>query len=115
MAKSIMDKREGCWMCGSFPTETHHCWHGTANRKVADWDGLTVKLCRYCHEYVHSHREADLRLMAAAEYAWLKRYRKTIPDFIKRYGKNVLEQDTCCVNNREVLQLPEEVNHDTEQ
>lgn len=96
MAKSIMDKRTGCWLCGTFgtdfqPLHVHHCWHGTANRKLADWDGLTVKLCRSCHEYVHKNKEADLRLMMAAEYAWLKRYKKTIPDFIRRYGKNVLE------------------------
>lgn len=94
MSKSIMDKRAGCWLCGSYDgLQVHHCWHGTANRKLADWDGLTVKLCRLCHEHVHADHETDLRLMQAAEWAWLKRYRKTIPDFIKRYGKNVLEQD----------------------
>lgn len=98
MAKSIMDKRSGCWHCGTFgsdvnPLETHHCWHGTANRKIADWDGLTVKLCRVCHRRVHSDREADLKLMQAAELAWLSHYKKQgkgLEDFIKRYGKNVL-------------------------
>lgn len=90
MAKSIMQKKSGCWFCGDQrDLQTHHCWHGP-NRKLADWDGLTVLLCPKCHEMVHRDHPTDVNLMMAAEYAWLKRYKKTIPDFIKRYGKNYL-------------------------
>lgn len=97
MAKSIMDKRDGCWLCGTFgtdysPLQTHHCWHGTANRALADKYGLTVKLCENCHRDVHSNRQTDLRLMQAAELAWLKKFEATIPDFIRVFGKNVLDQ-----------------------
>lgn len=69
--------------------------HGTANRKIAERDGLWVWVCPDCHRGtygVHGKegRGKDLALKMAAEYAWLKRYGKTEQDWIQRYGKNYL-------------------------
>lgn len=93
--KSIMDKREGCWLCGKQgPMHIHHCWGNNPNRSHSDQDGLFIKLCPQCHEKAHKDKEVRLHIMQAAEMAWLKHYSKQgkdVPDFIKRYGKNVLE------------------------
>lgn len=95
MKSIIKSEDSGCFFCGRRPTETHHCMHGTANRRLADMDGLTVQLCYEHHRGnygVHGKygHESDLKLKQAAEYAWLKYYRKTIADWIDRYGRNYL-------------------------
>lgn len=69
--------------------------HGTANRKLADKDGLWVWLCESCHRGtygVHGKEghSRDLSLKMAGEYAWMKHYGKTEEDFRQRYGKNYL-------------------------
>lgn len=90
-----MDNRAACWFCGKYGTESnplqiHHVWHGTANRRLSEKFGLTVKLCADCHRKVHSDRETDLRLMQAGELAFLTKFKASIPDFIRIFGKNVL-------------------------
>ena len=99
--ESIISNEERCWFCGSTQDLcTHHAWHGTANRKLADKDGLTVRICPRCHAMIHDKgregRQMDLKLMMVAESAWLLKNNHTdnpldsIPTFIARYGKNVL-------------------------
>lgn len=68
----------------------HHCLHGTAKRKLADEDGLTVNLCAACHSALHDKGLYDLKLQQLAEQTWLKHYDKTVEDWIKRYDKNYL-------------------------
>ena len=89
--KSIIQDSKVCFLCGYMGNlEKHHVWHGTANRRLADVDGLWVWLCRSCHRQVHDFGWHDRELMAVGEKAWLKHYGKGIPEFIERYGKNVL-------------------------
>lgn len=94
--RSIVKNNKSCFFCGSErELERHHCLHGTANRKLAEEDGLWVWLCPECHrgDYgVHGYHghDVDTALKKAAEYAWLKTNGKTIKDFIDRYGKNYL-------------------------
>lgn len=71
-------------------SDTHHCISGTANRKLADEDGLTVRLCRRCHDRLHSNGEYKKELQIIAEQKWLEYYDKIVEDFIDRYGKNFL-------------------------
>ncbi len=93
MKKSIIHNDDSCFICGSMRNlETHHVWHGTANRKLADEDGLTVKLCHQCHSNLHDKGTNDRMLMEVGEWAWLKVYGGTIIDFIKRYGRNVINE-----------------------
>lgn len=63
---------------------------GTAKRKLADQDGLTVHLCHYHHFMLHRHGLHKEELQQLAEKTWLEHYKKSIEDFIKRYGRNYL-------------------------
>lgn len=67
--KSILQENKQCFICSSTQNlELHHCVHGTANRKIADREGLTVFLCHSCHAKVHdSDREMDLELIQYAQ------------------------------------------------
>lgn len=90
MKKSIMQS-DGCYICGSWrDLETHHVMHGTANRKKADEDGLTVKLCRRCHSDLHDKGLEDRWLQKEGMRAWCRYYSKTEEDFRRRYGKVIV-------------------------
>lgn len=67
--KSIIQDSEECYFCKSErDLQTHHCIHGTANRKYADKYGLTVKLCPRCHTLLHDrNRKMDLELIQLAQ------------------------------------------------
>ena len=51
----ITSYEEVCIFCYSPAQEVHHLEFGRANRKLADIDGLTVPVCRECHELLHKH------------------------------------------------------------
>ena len=77
-----------CFLCGSVRNlERHHCIHGTANRKLAEKDGLIVWLCHDCHMDLHDHGTFDKALQHLAMVAWINKGNKTEDDFRKRYGK----------------------------
>lgn len=63
---------------------------GTAKRKLADQDGLTVHLCHYHHFTLHRYGMHKEELQQLAEKTWLEHYKKSIEDFIQRYGRNYL-------------------------
>ena len=92
MKQSIIAKPDNlCYFCARYGNlEKHHCIHGTANRKLADEDGLFVWLCHNCHMRLHDQGIGDKGLQIVAEKAWMQRYGKTEEDFIKRYGKNYI-------------------------
>lgn len=79
-----------CEICGQWrDLEVHHCIHGSGRRKLADEDGLTVYLCRWCHMELHDKGTHDKELQQYAQ----KYYEAYIGDresFIKRYGKSYL-------------------------
>ena len=86
----MIDETRACKMCGTInDLEVHHCIHGTATRKRADEDGLTVYLCHRDHERLHRDRMVDLAFIQFAQ----RHYELTIgsrEDFIARYGKSWL-------------------------
>ena len=96
MAKSIINgDDEYCFLCKqlgcpNYGTEVHHMIFGTAKRKLADQDGLTVHLCHYHHFMLHRHGLHKEELQQLAEKTWLEHYNKSIEDFIQRYGRNYL-------------------------
>jgi len=69
--------------------QKHHVLHGTARRRLADEDGLTVYLCRIHHTRLHDAGEFDRELEEIGQRAWEGRYGSR-EDFIKRYGKSYL-------------------------
>ena len=83
-------KDECCYICGQYATETHHCIHGTANRKLADKDGLTVRLCSRCHRNLHDHGTLDRELQRLAQVRWMEYFGKSEDEFRKRYGKSYI-------------------------
>lgn len=96
MAKSIIPNNdEYCFICKQMGflnggSDTHHMIFGTANRKLADKDGLTVQLCHMHHMRLHQQNEHKEELQRLAQATWMEYYRKSVDDFIKRYGKNYL-------------------------
>lgn len=84
------ENKELCYICGQYATQTHHCWHGTANRKLADEDGLTVNLCERCHRALHDKGNFDRELQRIAQTKWMEYYEKSEADFRERYGKSRL-------------------------
>ena len=94
--KSIIQTEKKCYVCETtYNLHSHHCMHGTANRKLADQDGLTVYLCYEHHEGnngVHSKNghELDLELKQLAQKRWMEYYDKTEDDFRQRYGRSYL-------------------------
>jgi Zn-finger protein len=90
--RSIMDAGEECYLCGSESNlQIHHCLHGTANRKLADEDGLVVKLCPNCHRALHDKGVSDKDLQKTAQRVWMHYNKKSVEDFIQRFGKSYLD------------------------
>lgn len=84
---SIIQDERVCFICGSVrDLERHHCIHGTANRRLAEEDGLTVWLCHECHTNLHDKGEFDKALQSIAMNAWVRKYGNR-QDFRIRYGK----------------------------
>lgn len=84
---SIIQNEKVCFICGSVrDLERHHCIHGTANRRLAEEDGLTVWLCHDCHMNLHDKGEFDKALQSIAMNAWVRKYGNK-QDFRRRYGK----------------------------
>ena len=82
--------REGCYVCGYPYTEVHHIFSGTANRKLSDKYGFTVRLCHYHHngppDGAHFNRDFDLKLKRLAQSEYEKT--RSRDDFIREFGKS---------------------------
>lgn len=91
----------GCWLKNGW-RHFHHCIHGTANRAVADKEGLGVYLCPDCHKYgkhaVHNDKGVDLMLEKDAQEVWETKYikdTKATKDearaaWIEKFGKSYI-------------------------
>ena len=89
--QSIIQKERECYFCFSaVGLETHHCLHGTANRKKADADGLTVWLCSDCHRALHLFGTGDAALKQLAQRVWMRANNAGEDAFRERYGKSYL-------------------------
>ena len=81
-----------CYRCHrAIGTETHHIF-GAANRKFSDADGLTVRLCRECHDFIHFAKDGKSYMDALRELGQAK-WEAAYGDreaFMKRYGRNYL-------------------------
>ena len=95
MKSIIQTDTEFCFFCHGIATDTHHCIGGS-NRKLSDQDGLTVRLCRFCHDKVHNGKNSkDLtnKLHKLAQTKWEANYQgdgNPREEFMKRYGRNYL-------------------------
>lgn len=90
-----------CFQCRfAMGTETHHIF-GAANRKFSDMDGLTIRVCRNCHEMIHCGQnsgEIQKGLHKLGQIKWEEYYGpgiemmggNTRQKFMERYGRNWL-------------------------
>ena len=94
--KSILQSKKECYICFSTNNlEVHHCFFGSANRKLSEQDGLKVWLCYEHHRGtngVHGKNgsELNIKLKQIAEKKWIDTYNKSINEFIKKFGRNYL-------------------------
>ena len=90
--KILGDTPDRCYICASRgPLETHHCMHGTANRKQADKYGLTVHLCHRCHSRLHDEGVFDRNLQRIAQKAFETKY--SHEEWMRIFGKNYILQE----------------------
>lgn len=95
MKSIIPGDDERCFLCKEMGlenrgTEVHHCIFGTAKRKLADQDGLTVHLCQIHHHLLHVRGDNKRHLQELAQETWMKQNNGTKEDFIRRYGISYL-------------------------
>lgn len=96
----ITDNFDSCYICGSGVCNIHEIFHGVANRTKSKNDGLTLPLCKSCHQGqqgVHNNPILDEKLKVIGEKYWIDKYTdSTIPYeerieiFIDRYGRNYI-------------------------
>jgi hypothetical protein len=89
-----MNINNGCWVCGKHPTERHHVYFGSGNRKLSEKYGLVVNLCADHHRGqpngVHGgNKELDLEIKRHFQREFEKEYLRI--DFIKIFGRNYLD------------------------
>ena len=101
----ITDSFDRCFICGtSGKMHIHEVFFGTSGRKKSIEDGMTVPLCPAHHNMsgtgVHFNHKLDLYLKKYAQKVWMEHYteetdteEEKIDKFIKRYGRNYLEED----------------------
>ena len=92
--KSIIQTEKECYKCKTtYCLEEHHIFGGS-NRKISEKYGLKVYLCHYHHneppDGVHFNKEFMQKLHKLGQKAYMKKYNKTIENFIKEFGKNYL-------------------------
>lgn len=81
----MIGKDDRCFICGAMvELDTHHIFGGP-NRKHADEDGLTVRLCRKCHNGVHKDIEMKRILQRMGQNLYLVEHSRE--EFKKRYGR----------------------------
>lgn len=93
---SILDTERGrCFICGKVGyTEDHHIFNQTAYRRKSEEDGLKVFLCYDCHHNRVHGRDAETKyyLKRIGQRAWMEHNHKGTADFVRRYGKNYLDE-----------------------
>ena len=89
--RTIIPQTEGkCFLCGANATEVHHIIYGNGRRAISDRFGLTVQLCRTCHNTVHNDHDIDLELKKVAQRIAMRTYGWTTEDFREKFYKNYL-------------------------
>lgn len=95
-----MVKKTLCQICGKrMASDTHHLIFGTANRILADRDGITIDICEQCHGAIHGNGTASHLSKMLGQALWELREWQTGGEecgevardkFRQRYGKNFL-------------------------
>ena len=84
--KDMNDRTELCVMCGRrYAVHTHHLIMGTANRKLSDRYGLTIRVCDECHngavkaeDRIHGNPRAEDLSKMLGQALWERDYYKKL-------------------------------------
>lgn len=103
MDSILTNAKEYCFFCGGYAECEHHLIFGSANRALAEEDGLKVPSCNRCHnmgtvpERIHSNPMAEKLSKMIGQLSWENRHITAgIPPemaremFRKRYSKSYL-------------------------
>lgn len=104
MKSIIQNDTTVCFLCGGRAADCHHVYGGSL-RKKSDKYGLTVHLCRNCHNEppkqgvhiggVHFCKAKMDHLHRVGQRAAMKHYGWTVDEFRREFYKNYLEEDEC--------------------
>lgn len=95
MSKSVLQSNKDiCYICSKYIYNGRDCHHifGGGNRRKSEEDGMKVYVHRQCHREIHNNPQKNKELKARCQMLWQLHYNKTTNDFIKRYGKNYMEE-----------------------
>ena len=81
---------ELCIICNKKATDVHHLIPGTSGRRLADEDGLTIPLCRCCHDQIHRDNKMLVLTKIIGQLAWERDY------LIKKYELPFDDLETEC-------------------
>ena len=91
--KSVLQSKKQCFVCATTSNlHEHHCWYGTANRKMSEKYGLKIFLCQEHHtgsSGIHFNRALDegVKMLAQSKFEELYGSRE---EFRRLFGKSVL-------------------------
>lgn len=87
---SLYPTDNGCFICHSPYTETHHIYPGNGRRLISDREGCTIQLCHAHHNGsafgVHFDKKLDQWLRMDCERRWCAANNATAEDFRKVFG-----------------------------
>jgi hypothetical protein len=103
----ITDDMTRCYNCGSTcGIQKHHAIYGSANRKLADEDGLIVPLCHACHDSLHRlNPQMACRIKREAQRAWESVFGDR-EAFLARYGRSWLGDDEAGGTAQDAVLMP---------
>ena len=93
MRSILQTDDDKCFICRmAFGSETHHVFPGNPNRRHSDEDGLTIRVCRHCHEELHCGKHSG-DMMDKLQRLGQEKYEALIgtrEQFRARYGRSWL-------------------------
>ena len=82
-------EQDFCYRCGKYgPTDWHHIFNA-ADKKRSEEYGAMIKVCRQCHEAIHSCEMQKYKEMAQIEIMYQNDM--TEDEFRKEFGKSYLK------------------------
>lgn len=102
MKSIIQTESDACYRCNSaIGTVDHHMLQGVPRRRYCEEDGLKIRLCTACHEFIHSSAGTKqlLEYKRLAQTKWEESRRtqmeaegKDVREaWIARYGRSYLD------------------------
>ncbi len=90
--KSILQHEKYCVFCGEQTgLHKHHCFYGTANRRISEDNGFWVWLCLECHMEAHANPNSgkDLELKIECQEKFELDHKRD--DFMRLIGRNYID------------------------